>query len=246
MTENHLLVPLLDLKAQFSTIKSEVKAAIDKVLESQYFILGPEVEALEKELAQYCNCEFSVGVSSGPDALLVAMIALDIGPGDEVITTPFTFFATVGSILRLGANPVLVDIDPVTYNIDVTKIESVITKKTKAIIPVHLFGQTAEMNSILDIARNHDLYVIEDAAQAIGADFESKRGGSMGTVGCFSFFPSKNLGGAGEGGLITTNNSELAEKIRIIRNQGSFPKYNHKYIGGNFRLDAIQAAVSEG
>jgi UDP-2-acetamido-3-amino-2,3-dideoxy-glucuronate N-acetyltransferase len=236
-------VPLLDLKAQYVTIKHEVMPVIEKVLESQYFILGPEVEALEKEVAEYCSCKFSVGVTSGTDALLVSLMALGIGPGDEVITTPFTFFATVGSILRLGAIPVFADIDPDTFNIDPEQIALKISSKTKAIIPVHLFGQSADMDPILELASKHGLAVIEDAAQAIGTEYKGRRAGSMGSVGCFSFFPSKNLGGFGDGGMVTTNDQSLADKMRIIRNQGSKPKYFHKLLGGNFRLDALQAAI---
>ncbi len=236
-------IPLLDLKAQYKTIREEVKTAIDRVLDTQYFILGPEVEALEKEIAEYCGCAHAVGVSSGTDALLVALMALGVGPGDEVITSPFTFFATVGAVLRLGAKPVLADIVPDTFNIDPTKVESVVTSKTKAIMPVHLFGQSADMDPLLQLAAKHGLHVIEDAAQAIGADYHGKRAGSMGLAGCFSFFPSKNLGAYGEGGIITTNDENLADRMKIIRNQGAHPKYNHSILGGNFRLDAIQAAI---
>ncbi len=241
--EKVVTTPLLDLKAQYKTIKEEIQEAINRVLESQYFILGPEVEALELDLAKYCGSKHAVGVSSGTDALLLALNGLDIGPGDEVITTPFTFFATAGAILRVGATPVLVDIRPDTFNIDETKIKAAITKKTKAIEPVHLFGQIAEMEPILNIAEQYGLFVIEDAAQAIGAGAKDKPAGGIGTAGCFSFFPSKNLGAYGEGGLITVNDSALAEKLRILRNQGAHPKYCHKQLGGNFRLDAIQAAV---
>lgn len=236
-------VPLLDLKAQYLSIKDEIDAAIKRVIESQRFILGPEVEALEREVADYCGCKHGIGVSSGTDALLVSLMALGIGPGDEVITTPFTFFATVGSIMRLGATPVFADIDPDTFNIDPEQIRKAVTANTKAILPVHLFGQAAEMDPILEIAQEHGIPVVEDAAQAIGAEYRGRRAGSMGTLGCFSFFPSKNLGAFGDGGMITTDNDELAEKIRIIRNQGAKPKYFHKIVGGNFRLDAIQAAI---
>ncbi len=236
-------VPLLDLKIQYLSIKDEVREAIDRVLESQQFILGPEVEALEREIAEYCGCRFAVGVSSGTDALLVALMALGVSSGDEVVTTPFTFFATVGSILRVGAVPVFADIDPVTFNIDPREVGKAITSKTKAIMPVHLFGQSADMGPILAMAEDHGLAVIEDAAQAIGAEYKGKRAGSTGAVGCFSFFPSKNLGAFGDGGISTTNDEQLAEKMKIIRNQGSKPKYFHKVVGGNFRLDALQAAV---
>jgi dTDP-4-amino-4,6-dideoxygalactose transaminase len=236
-------VPLLDLKIQYRSIEEEVRGAIDRVLESQQFILGPEVEALEKEIAQYCGCTYAVGVSSGTDALLVALMALGISSGDEVITTPFTFFATVGSILRVGATPVFTDIDPVTYNIDPRGVEKAVSRKTKAIMPVHLFGQSADMAPILKTAENHGLAVIEDAAQAIGTEYRGRRAGSMGMAGCFSFFPSKNLGAFGEGGIVTTNDEQLSEEMKILRNHGSNPKYFHKVVGGNFRLDALQAAV---
>jgi len=236
-------IPLLDLKAQYATIQEEVKKAVDDVLESQVFILGPKVEELEKNIAAYSQTLYAVGVSSGTDALLVSLMALGIGPGDEVITTPFTFFATAGVISRLGARPVFVDIDPVTYNIDPAKIERAITNKTKAIIPIHLFGQCADMDPILEIAKKHNLYIIEDAAQSIGAEYKGRKAGSMGDLGIFSFFPSKNLGGFGDGGMVVTNDEELCEKVKILRVHGSKPKYFHKIVGGNFRLDALQAAV---
>jgi dTDP-4-amino-4,6-dideoxygalactose transaminase len=236
-------VPLLDLKAQYATIREEVREAIDRVADSQYFILGPEVEALEKEIGAYSQCEFAIGVSSGTDALLVALMAIDLQPGDEVITTPYTFFATAGAISRLNAKPVFVDIDPLTYNIDVNKIEAAITGKTRAIIPVHLYGQMPDTEAIVDLARRHNLYVIEDAAQAIGSEYGGRRAGSIGDLSCFSFFPSKNLGGFGDGGMVTTNNAELAKEVKLLRNHGYAPKYYNKVVGGNFRLDAIQAAV---
>ncbi|HOX06549.1 MAG TPA: DegT/DnrJ/EryC1/StrS family aminotransferase [Planctomycetota bacterium] len=236
-------VPLLDLKAQYAGIREEVRAAVDRVMDSQYFILGPEVEGLESEVAAYCGCRFGIGVSSGTDALILALMALDVGPGDEVITAPFTFFATAGSIHRLGARPVFVDIEPDGFNIDPAKIAAAVTKKTKAVIPVHLFGQCAEMDPITEVARKHNLAVIEDAAQAIGSEYRGRRAGSFGTVGCFSFFPSKNLGGFGDGGMVTTNDERLAARMRMLRNHGAEPKYYHKLVGGNFRLDALQAAV---
>jgi dTDP-4-amino-4,6-dideoxygalactose transaminase len=236
-------VPLLDLKAQFATIRDEIHAALDRVVEDQQFILGPEVEALEQEIANYSRCDYAIGVSSGTDAISVALTAADVGPGTEVITTPYTFFATAGSISRLGAKPVFVDIDPVSYNIDPNLIEAAVTTRTRAIIPVHLFGQMADMDPIIDIARRHDLVVIEDAAQAIGAEYKGQRAGSIGNLGCFSFFPSKNLGGFGDGGMVTTNDSGLAERVRRLRNHGSNPKYFHSMVGGNYRLDAIQAAI---
>ena len=236
-------VPLLDLKAQYATIRDELREAMDRVAESQHFILGPEVEALEKEVAAYSQCEFGIGVSSGSDALLVTLMAIDLKPGEEVVTTPYTFFATAGAIARLGGKPVFVDIDPLTYNIDPAAIEAAITERTRAIMPVHLYGQMADMAPIMEIAKRHDLYVIEDAAQAIGAEQGGKRAGSIGHFGCFSFFPSKNLGGFGDGGLVTANDPRLAQQVKLLRNHGYSPKYYNKVVGGNFRLDAIQAAV---
>lgn len=236
-------IPMLDLKAQYTQIKPEVDAAMMRVVESQHFINGPDVEALEHEVARYCHAKHCIGVSSGSDALLVALMALNIGHGDEVITTPYTFFATAGAIARLGARPVFVDIDPVTFNIDPRGIDSKITPRTRAIMPVHLFGQCADMDPILDLARKHSLAIIEDAAQAIGAEYKGRRAGSMGTVGCYSFFPSKNLGGFGDGGAVVTNDTALADRIRLLRGHGSNPKYYHKLLGGNFRLDTIHAAV---
>src|SRR5213593_2657860 len=236
-------VPLLDLKAQYAGIRDEIRAALDRVLESQHFILGPEVEAFESEIAAYCGSSYSIGVSSGTDALLVALMAIDIRPGDEVITSPYSFFATAGAIARLGARPVFVDIDGRTFNIDTNRIETQITPRTRALIPVHVFGQMADMLSIMEIARKHDLFVIEDAAQAIGAELNHKSAGSMGHAGCFSFYPSKNLGGFGDGGMITTNDTGLAARIRLLRNHGFRAKYYSERLGGNFRLDEIQAAV---
>lgn len=236
-------VPLLDLKAQYATIREEVRAAVDRVLDSQYFILGPEVEALEAEVAAYCGCRYGIGVSSGSDALLVSLMALDLQPGDEVITTPYTFFATAGAIVRLGAVPVFVDIDPVTYNLDPAKLEAAVTPRTRAIMPVHLYGQMCDMQPLITVAERHNLHVIEDAAQAIGAEYRGQRAGSIGHLGCFSFFPSKNLGGVGDGGMVTTNDTALADRVRLLRGHGARPKYHHRVVGGNFRLDAIQAAV---
>ena len=236
-------VPLLDLKAQYAAIREEVRQAMDRVADSQYFILGPEVEALEKEIADYSQCEFGIGVSSGTDALLVALMAIGIEAGDEVITTPYTFFATAGAISRLGARPVFVDIDPLTYNIDPAKLENVITDRSRAIIPVHLYGQTADKDPIMEVARRHKLHVIEDAAQAIGAEYDGRRAGALGDLACFSFFLSKNLGAFGDGGMVTTNNPELAKQVKLLRNHGYSPKYYNKVVGGNFRLDALQAAV---
>ena len=236
-------VPLLDLKAQYATIRDEVRAAIDQVAESQMFIMGPEVKALEAEVATYSNCRFGIGVSSGTDALLAALMAIDVRPGDEVITTPYTFFATAGSIARLGAKPVFVDIDPLTYNIDPARIEAAVTSRTRAIMPVHLFGQMADMDPIMAVASRHNLVVIEDAAQAIGSEYKGRRAGSIGHMGCFSFFPSKNLGGFGDGGMVVTNDPVLAKRVDLLRKHGAEPKYFHKIVGGNFRLDALQAAV---
>src|SRR6266436_6684670 len=236
-------VPLLDLKAQYSTIRAEVEAAIAEVMESQHFILGPKVEQCEKAIAQYSKCSHAVGVSSGTDALLACLMAENIGPGDEVITTPYTFFATVGAIARVGATPVFVDIDPVTYNLDTNQISAKVTGKTRAIIPVHLYGQMADMDTVMDIAEKHGLVVIEDAAQAIGAEYKGRRAGSIGHYGCFSFFPSKNLGAAGDGGMIVTKDAGRTEKLKCLRAHGSKPKYHHKVVGGNFRLDALQAAI---
>ena len=237
-------VPLLDLKAHHEPLHKEVMTAIEQTFRSQAFILGPDVAKLEERVASYCQTQFGIGVSSGTDALLIALMAIGISPGDEVITSPYSFFATAGAVARLGGKPVLVDIDPATYNIDPSKIASAITKKSKAIIPVHLYGQCADMGPILDLAQRHNLKVIEDAAQAIGAEYrDGRRAGSMGTVGCLSFFPSKNLGALGDGGMVVTNDQELAERIKVLRVHGGKPKYYHKMIGGNFRLDTIQAAV---
>ncbi|RAP34140.1 transcriptional regulator [Candidatus Marinamargulisbacteria bacterium SCGC AG-410-N11] len=241
-------VPLLDLQRQYQDIESTVMSSIQDVFNSKIFINGPKVTQLETDIAAYCGTKHAIGVSSGTDALIISLMALDIQPGDEIITTPFTFFATAGSISRLGAVPVFVDIDPLTYNIDPNLIEAKITSKTKVIMPVHLFGQLADMNQIMAIAKKHNLHVIEDAAQAIGAKttYNGKplqAAGSIGDLGCFSFFPSKNLGCCGDGGVVTTNSDDLYEKCQVLRAHGSKPKYYHHIIGGNFRLDAIQAAV---
>jgi dTDP-4-amino-4,6-dideoxygalactose transaminase len=236
-------VPLLDLKAQYRALKDEVLAAVERVIESQTFINGPEVSAFEAEVAAYCGVEHAIGVSSGTDALLVAMMALGIGPGDEVITTPYTFFATVGCIHRLGARPVLADIDPESFNIDPAKVEAAVTPRTRAVIPVHLYGGCAEMGPLLDLGRRRGIAIIEDAAQSIGAEWNGRRAGAIGTLGCFSFYPAKNLGAYGDGGLVTTQDAALADRIRLLRDHGARPKYHHALVGGNFRLDAIQAAV---
>ena len=239
-----MTIPLLDLKAQHQPIRDEIQAALNRVLDSGTFILGPEVEALEQEIAAYSQCQYGIGVSSGTDALLVALMALGIKPGDEVITTPFSFFATAGSIARLGAKPVFVDIEPDSFNLDATKIAAAITPRTKAIMPVHLYGQMAEMDLLMEVAARHKLFVIEDAAQAIGAEYKGRRAGSIGHFGCFSFYPSKNLGGPGEGGMVVTNDPAFAQRVKALRNHGSMAqKYHHQMVGGNFRLDALQAAT---
>jgi dTDP-4-amino-4,6-dideoxygalactose transaminase len=236
-------IPLLDLRAQYTAIRDEIRAAVDRVLDSQRFILGPEVEQLESEIAAYCRCSHAIGVSSGTDALLACLMAIDIKPGDEVITTPYSFFATAGEIARLWATPVFADIDYRTYNIDPAAIEARISPRTRAIIPVDLFGQMAYMPTILEIARRHKLCVIDDAAQAIGAELHGERAGTVGDLTCFSFYPSKNLGGIGDGGMVTTNDPALAERIRLLRSHGFATRYHSEIVGGNFRLDEVQAAV---
>jgi len=260
-------VPLLDLRAQYQSIKDEIKEALEEVLESQHFILGPRVEALEEAIASYCGCAYGVGVTSGTDGLLIALMAKNIGTGHGVITVPFTFFSTAGSVTRVGARPLFVDIDAVTYTIDPESIKTFIEAecnfdsgagtlvhkasgtRVRAIIPVHLYGQCAEMDFIMELAKEYHLVVIEDGAQAIGAEYPAKnhgslmRAGSMGHFGCFSFFPSKNLGGFGDGGMVTTSDKEMAEKLKILRDHGAKQKHHHHFVGGNFRLDALQAAV---
>lgn len=237
-------VPLLDLKPQYKSLKKELDEAILKVAESQYFIMGPELAKMEREIEEFLGCKHAIGVSSGTDALLLALMALDIQPDDEVILPTFSFFATAGVVARLNAKPVFVDCDPVTYNIDVSEIEKKITEKTKVIMPVHLFGQSAEMNPIMEIAKKYTLKVVEDAAQAISAVYkDGKPVGTIGDIGCYSFFPSKNLGCFGDGGLVVTNDDDLAEKLIIKRVHGAKPKYFHKVLGGNFRLDTLQAAI---
>jgi dTDP-4-amino-4,6-dideoxygalactose transaminase len=235
--------PFLDLKAQFASIREEVASAVGRVLESQQLIMGPEVAAFEKEIAEFAECKFAVGCASGSDALLLALMAYGIGPSDEVITTPFTFVATAGSIARLGARPVFVDIDPTTYNLDPQKLEAAITPRTRAIIPVHLFGLPAEMDLITAIARHYALPVIEDAAQSIGARYRNRSAGSIGNAGCFSFFPSKNLGGAGDGGMIVLSDPQIADRLRLLRQHGSREKYSYEILGMNSRLDSLQAAI---
>jgi len=237
------LFPFLDLKAQFASIQDEVMAAVERVLKNQQFIMGPEVQAFEHEIAALTGASAAVSCASGTDALILALMALGIGPGDEVITTPFTFVATAGSIARVGAKPVFVDIEPRTYNIDSRLIQAVVTERTRAIMPVHLFGLAADLDAILKTAGQFRLAVIEDAAQAIGASFHGSPVGSLGTLGCFSFFPSKNLGGAGDGGLVSTNDPALADRLRILRLHGSRQKYYYDVLGTNSRLDALQAAI---
>jgi dTDP-4-amino-4,6-dideoxygalactose transaminase len=236
-------VPLLDLKAQYESIKSDLTRAVLNVLESQHFILGPEVERCEEAIAAYCGTKYGVGMSSGTDALLICLMAEGIGAGDEVITTPYTFFATAGAVARVGATPVFVDIDPATYNLDPRQIESRLTPRTKAIIPVHLYGQPADMNAVMAVAEPRGVLVIEDAAQAIGAVYDGRRAGSIAPYGCLSFFPSKNLGAAGDAGMVVTDDATRADRLRVFRAHGSKPKYYHHTVGGNFRLDAMQAAV---
>lgn len=237
-------VPLLDLKAQYAMIRTQIREAIDRVCESQHFILGPEVAALEEEIAAFCGARFAIGVSSGTDALLICLMALGIGPGDEVITTPYSFFATAGVIARVGARPVFVDIDPDTFNIDPRLVPANISSRAKAIMPVHLFGRCVDLDPILKVAKERSIAVIEDAAQAIGArDSQGRQAGTIGTMGCFSFFPSKNLGAFGDGGMVITNDEKLAETLRVLRVHGGKPKYYHQVVGGNFRLDALQAAI---
>ncbi len=237
-------VPLLDLKAQYALIRAETQDAIARVCESQHFILGPEVTGLEEEVARFCGIGHAVGVSSGTDALLEALMAIDLQPGDEVITTPFSFFATAGVVARLGGRTVFVDIESDSFNIDSRAVAARISPKTKAILPVHLFGRCADLDPLLEAGRSRGIPMIEDAAQAIGAsDARGRQAGTVGVMGCFSFFPSKNLGAFGDGGMIVTGDADLAEKLRVLRVHGSKPKYYHHMVGGNFRLDAIQAAV---
>jgi dTDP-4-amino-4,6-dideoxygalactose transaminase len=250
-----LKVPLLDLRKQYEKIKDEIMEATEEVYESQRFIQGPKVEELESLIAEYCGCRYAVGVSSGTDALLISLMTAGVGRNDLVITTPYTFFATIGSIVRVGAVPLMVDIEDRTFNMNPLLLEQAVTsldgekrRRLKAIIPIHLFGQCADMDPIMKVAAKNDLIVIEDAAQAIGAEYQypdgrKTRAGSMGQYGCFSFFPSKNLGAFGDGGMVTTNNPDIHDRLKIYREHGSKPKYFHRFIGGNFRLDALQAAI---
>lgn len=236
-------VPLFDLKSQFAPIRDEVRAAVDRVFESQGFVLSEEVSALEAEVAAYCQTKYAIGCASGSDALILALMSLGLGPADEVITSPFTFFATGSAITRFGARPVLVDIDPSTYNIDPALAAKAVTGKTRAIVPVHIYGQCADMDSLLELGEQKRVPIIEDAAQAIGAKDRGRRAGSMGTIGCFSFYPSKNLGGAGDGGMIVTNDPDHAGRLRMLRVHGEEKRYYHRCIGINSRLDSLQAAV---
>jgi len=236
-------IPILDLKQQYVAIQDEINAAIQGVLESTQFVLGPAVSELERRVAAYCECQHGIGVASGTDALRLSLAALEIGPGDEVITTPFTFIATANTISHSGAKPVFVDIEPGTYNLDPAAVEAAITPRTKAIMPVHLYGQSAEMDTIMNVAERYGLKVIEDCAQAIGARYKGKRLGSIGHIGCLSFFPSKNLGAYGDAGMVVTNDKGLAEKIDVLRRQGGQKKYYHEVLGFNSRLDTLQAAI---
>jgi dTDP-4-amino-4,6-dideoxygalactose transaminase len=236
-------VPLLDLQAQYASLRDEVRPAIERVLESQRFVLGDEVRRLENSVAEYCGAKYAVGCASGSDSLLLALMALDVKAGDEIVTTPFSFFATGSCIARLGARPVFVDIDPATYNIDVSQVADVITSRTKAIIPVHIYGQCAEMDPLLRLGERHGIPIVEDAAQAIGATDHGRGAGSMGAIGCFSFYPTKNLGGAGDGGIITTNDEQLEQRLKRLRAHGGITEYMHNEVGINSRLDELQAAV---
>jgi dTDP-4-amino-4,6-dideoxygalactose transaminase len=238
-----MTVPLLDLQAQYQDLKVDLDAAVHRVLDSCRFIGGPEVSGLEDEIARYSRCTHAIACASGTDALLLALRALGIGPGDEVVTTAYSFFATAGAVVNVGARPVFVDIDPRTYNLDPHRLEGAITSRTKAVIAVHLYGQCCDLDALKAVCDKRQVHLIEDAAQAIGAEWEGKRAGSIGDFGCFSFFPSKNLGAAGDGGMITTQNPELADRVRLLREHGAKPKYYHSVVGTNSRLDAIQAAI---
>src|ERR1044072_5430216 len=236
-------VPLIDLQAQYASIRDDVREAVDRVFATQHFVMGPEVAALETEVAAYCRTKEAIGCASGSDALLLSLMALNVGAGDEVITTPFSFFATGSAIARLGARPVFVDIDPLTYNIDVDRISSAITSRTRVVLPVHLYGQCADMDQILALAKSKNLVVLEDAAQAIGAEDRGRRAGSMGIAGCFSFYPSKNLGAEGDAGIITTSDPAFATRVRRLRVHGGLTEYQHVEVGINSRIDALQAVV---
>ena len=236
-------VPLLDLKKQYATLRDPIRAATDELFESQGFILGPKVEAFERSIAAYVGVKHAIGMSSGTDAQLAAMMALGVGPGDDVVTSPYTFFASAGAVVRLGARPVFCDIDPATYNVDPAKLAKAITPRTKAIQPVHLYGQCADMDPILAVAKAKGIPVIEDACQSLGAAYKGRKAGALGDFGAFSFFPSKNLGGFGDGGMVTTNDDAMAAKLRALRMHGETSRYHHSIVGGNFRLDALQAVV---
>ena len=236
-------VPLLDLKKQYATVKDEMLRVTAEVYESQGFILGPRVEAFEKAIAAYVGAKHAVGMSSGTDAQLAVMMALGIGPGDDVVTSPYTFFASAGAVARLGARPLFVDIEPESFNLDPARLERAITPKTKAIQPVHLYGQCADMDPIREIAKRKGIHVLEDACQSLGAAYKGVKAGALGDSCAFSFFPSKNLGGFGDGGMVTTNDDALAAKLKAMRMHGETSRYHHKFVGGNFRLDALQAAV---
>ena len=238
-----MTVPLLDLKAQYADIQAEMDQAVHRVLESTRFIGGPEVSGLEDEVARYSRCAHGIGCASGTDALLLSLRVLEVGPGDEVITSAFSFFASAGVVANVGARPVFVDVDPRNYNLDPHRLEAAITPMTKAVIAVHLFGQCCDLNAIQAICEKHQVWLIEDAAQAIGSEWEGRRAGAVGDLGCFSFFPSKNLGAAGDGGMVTTQSATLAERVRLLREHGSNPKYYHSIVGTNSRLDALQAAI---
>jgi len=242
-TKPSMNVPLIDLRAQYASIRDDVREAVDRVFESQHFVMGPEVAALEAEVAAYCQTKEAIGCASGSDALLLTLMALDVGPGSEVITTPFSFFATASAIARLGARPVFVDIDPTTYNVNVDLIEAAITPRTRVVLPVHLYGQCADMDQLMALCEAKNLILIEDAAQAIGAEDRGRRAGSMGFAGSFSFYPSKNLGAAGDAGIITTSDSDFATRVRRLRVHGGLTEYQHIEVGINSRIDAIQAAV---
>jgi len=242
-TRAAMTVPLLDLKAQYSDIRADVDDAVRRVMESTRFIGGPEITALEEEIARYSQCAHAVACASGTDALLLSMWALDIGPGDEVITSAYSFFASAGTIVNNGATPVFVDIDPRTFNMDAHKLEAAFTPRTKAVMVVHLFGQCADMTAVKAICHKRKVWLIEDAAQAIGSEWEGSRAGSMSDFGCFSFFPSKNLGAAGDGGMVVSQNPEFADRVRLLREHGARPKYHHSIVGTNSRLDALQAAI---
>ncbi len=237
------MIPILDLKTQYEQLRDEIAVALQGVLDSGAFVLGPDVKALEQEVADYCRCRYGVGVASGTDALRLSLAALGVGPDDEVITTPFTFVATANTISHSGARPVFVDIDPLTYNLDPDAVAAAVTPRTKAIVPVHLYGQPAEMDAIMAIADQHSLAVIEDAAQAIGAEYKGRRAGSIGHVGCLSFYPTKNLGAYGDAGMVVTNDPALADKLDVLRRQGGKTKYFHEVLGFNSRLDTLQAAI---